>query len=421
MNVFKFGGASLKDAASIKNMAQILKDYGGESGCIVVVSAMGKTTNALEQLLNAAKSAKEEDIVFCFQQLVDFHQKLVEDLFEHDSPLIANQIQLYLDHLMVSLRAGQSEMEADQWYDKVVSFGEVISSKITYEYLIRQSIPVRLIEAKNYIRTDSTWRDAKVDFELTASLVKNDIPFWLEKGIVLTQGFLGGTVDGHTTTLGREGSDYSAAIFASVLDAEAVTVWKDVPGVLNADPKRFNEVRLFDELSYEEAAEMTFYGATVIHPKTIKPLANKSIPLIVRSFIDPSSAGTRISTLGKVPDIPAFIVKDQQVLVSFSRKDLSFVGEGGIGQILTTLDTLHFKINLMQRSALSFSVVIDHRDEKLNLLEQHLAKQFNISHRLNLHLLTIKRVHPALLTEMKAGKKIIIEQIHGSTAQLLFE
>ncbi len=402
-------------------MAQILKDYGGESGCIVVVSAMGKTTNALEQLLNAAKSAKEEDVAFCFQQLVDFHQKLVEDLFEHDSPLIANQIQLYLDHLMVSLRAGQSEMEADQWYDKVVSFGEVISSKITYEYLIRQSIPVRLIEAKNYIRTDSTWRDAKVDFELTASLVKNDIPFWLEKGIVLTQGFLGGTVDGHTTTLGREGSDYSAAIFASVLDAEAVTVWKDVPGVLNADPKRFNEVRLFDELSYEEAAEMTFYGATVIHPKTIKPLANKSIPLIVRSFIDPSSAGTRISTLGKVPDIPAFIIKDQQVLVSFSRKDLSFVGEGGIGQILTTLDTLHFKINLMQRSALSFSVVIDHRDEKLNLLEQHLAKQFNISHRLNLHLLTIKRVHSALLTEMKAGKKIIIEQIHGSTAQLLFE
>lgn len=410
----------MKDAEAIRNMASILRNYGGESRCLVIVSAMGKTTNALEQLLAAARAGNEEDLDKSYSVIAQFHEKLVEELFQQDHVLIIKQIRLYLDHLMVTLKACTDEIEADQCYDRIVSFGEVISSKIIYEYLVRQSVPVRLIEARNYIRTDSSWRDAKVDFELTTSLVLNDIPFWLEKGIVLSQGFLGGTVDGHVTTLGREGSDYSAAIFASVLDAESVTVWKDVPGVLNADPKRFSEVQLFEELSYEEAAEMTFYGATVIHPKTIKPLANKSIPLIVRSFVDPSSPGTRISAGGKSPDIPALIVKDHQVLVSFSRKDLAFVGEGGIGQILSTLDSLQLKINLMQRSAISFSVAIDNRLDKLKLLEQHLSKYFLVKLRPELQLLTVKRANQEMLNVLKKDKEIIIEQVFGSTAQILF-
>ncbi len=416
--VFKFGGASVKDAAAVVNMADIIAKYAETHGVLIVVSAMGKTTNALERLLFAAQNDPEQiDVVH--QEISEYHLNIVDELFLNESTLIRPQINLYLEHLKVKLQAGITAYTEDQLYDQIVSFGELISSRIVYEYLIRKELPIRLIEARNYIRTHEEWRDAKVDKDISYTLIKNDLPLWLERGLVLTQGFIGGTTSGYLTTLGREGSDYSAALFAAALDAESVTIWKDVPGVMNADPRRVADAKLFSELSYKEAAEMTFYGASVIHPKTIKPLASKSIPLYVRSFIAPESDGTKIHQNAPDQEYPALIFKDNQTFVTCSVRDISFVGEGGIGTIFSILDTLGIRINLMQRSAISFSFAMDFKEDKLKLLCAHLNQTFEVSVIHGLTLLTIKNYSDHILQQHTNGKKIIIEQMNAKTAQVL--
>lgn len=417
--VYKFGGASVKDAEAVRNMTRIIASKQGHCKLMVVVSAMGKSTNALEHILALAHKGDVNAMQQHLNQLAEYHRCIVNDLLGTDAEPLLKQVGLYIDHLTVKIQTGLASMSPDQLYDQVVSFGELLSTRIVYEYFIRQGLPVRLIEARNFIRTDEQWRDAKVDMDLTFTLVRAELPFWLEKGIVLTQGFVGGTVSGLTTTLGREGSDYSAAIFAAALSAASLTIWKDVPGVLNADPKRVTKAVLFNQLSYAEAAEMTFYGATVLHPKTIKPVANAHIPLYVRSFLDPTQSGTCISAENKPSEVPTIVFKENQSLITCEVRDISFIGEGGIGTILQALDALHYRINMLQRSAISFSVVLDERLDKIRSLQEHLEKQFDVSVRSGLTLLTVKHGDFSVLEELCEGHTILMMQQSNTAIQCL--
>jgi aspartate kinase len=417
--VYKFGGASVKDADAVRNMAQIIAAKNGHQRLLVVVSAMGKTTNALEHLLSLAYAGEEESLQSQVAKLKEYHQLIVSDLFGSDALPMQKQVELYVDHLTVKLKSGLAGMSPEQLYDQVVSFGELLSSRIVYEYLLQQGLPVRLVEARNFIRTDEQWRDAKVDMDLTYTLVRAELPYWLEKGIVLTQGFVGGTVSGLTTTLGREGSDYSAALFAAALEADALIIWKDVPGVLNADPKKVSNTHLFSHLSYTDAAEMTFYGATVLHPKTIKPVANAGIPLYVRSFLNPAQEGTCIHAGTQATKVPTIVFKENQTFVTCQVRDITFIGEGGISTILQLLDALHVRINMMQRSAISFSIVMDAHQEKLDKLKEYLDKHFEVTTHTALTLLTIKNGDKALEEELCMGKEILMQQHSNTTTQCL--
>lgn len=286
IRVFKFGGASVKDAASVRNVAHIIQNYHQEGGLLVVVSAMGKTTNALEALWQAARQAAPQ-YAEPLAALRQMHQEIAEALLPATHSLHTH-LESSFAELEAQLQAAHNLPEA-QSYDQIIAFGELLSSLIVSAYLAEVGLPIRYIDARKYIQTDQQWREARVDFPWTEQLIKQELPELLQSHILLTQGFIGSTLGGQSTTLGREGSDYSAAIFAHCLEAESLTIWKDVPGILNADPKKVAQTQLFERLSYREAAEMTFYGATVIHPKTIKPLANKGIPLYVKSFIEPQN------------------------------------------------------------------------------------------------------------------------------------
>lgn len=411
MKVFKFGGASLKDAASIRNMAEIVKKY-GQPPLLIVVSAMGKTTNALEQILESHRNHSQAGPGF--EALKEYHLAIINELFPENHPVFDSVGQTF----QRSLLALEEPHAYDTAYDQFISCGEVLSSTIVHHFLLLNGLPSTWMDARNFISTDESFREGNVDWELTEKKMQS-LAQVMEEKIVLTQGFIGKAQSGLTTTLGREGSDFSAAIFASMLKAESVTIWKDVPGVMSADPKRLPDPVVFDQLPYQEAAEMTYYGASVIHPKTIKPLANRRIPLLVKSFDDPALPGTVIHDC-KVPALPPLIVfKDNQCLVSCKVTDYTFINEKQLGMIFHSLSSLDIRINVMQNSAISFSFCIDFRESKLSRLVQELRNNFEVYYNVGLTLITVKNYDRQSFEKYRKISGILLEQFSRSTLQVL--
>ncbi|MCC5945398.1 MAG: aspartate kinase [Bernardetiaceae bacterium] len=419
MKVFKFGGASVRDASAVRNVVRVIEGYAKDPRCrlLVVVSAMGKSTNALEDILNAYR---KNDKIYekMLEELESFHYHITKDLFEDDTHEVFDWLKKRFFDLRQAL-INNLEVEYEQHYDQVISFGELLSTIIVAAYCDKIYNNCKWIDARRYIQTNTRWREGKVDWKWSEQRIRADVEPMLDSQFVITQGFLGGTVGGQTTTLGREGSDYTAAIFAYCLQAESVTIWKDVPGILNADPKRISSTSLFTHISYTEAAEMTYYGASVIHPKTIKPLANRNIPLYVRSFIDFEKEGTAIGNFETQPKLATTIFKKNQSLITFLPRNLASVNETNLYRIFDELSRLNLKINLVQSSATSFSVCTDSDERKINRLINHFAHDFEITVRDHLELVTIKHYNSAILLNFSNLGNAVIEQKSGDTYQIV--
>jgi aspartate kinase len=414
MKVFKFGGASIKNAAAVRNMRRILEIYSGEQ-LIVVVSAMGKTTNALESIYN--KKFRGIDFSGEFENLYNFHFEIGNDLFE-SSERTQKIIRPVFDELYIRLERLIPHENYDEGYDNIIPYGEIISSAIVYEYINSTRSAFQLLDARNLVITDDRYRDAGIKWDETCRQINETIKKNDRKNYI-TQGFIGKSEHGKMTTLGREGSDFTASIFGSCLLTESVTIWKDVPGILNGDPKRMEGTVLYENLSYQEAAEMSYYGASVIHPKTIKPLANKGIPLFVKSFENPQLPGTVIDS-GHVHTLPpAFVIKDHQCLISFTRRDLEFINEKNLGQIFTFLDQLHVKINLMQNSAVSFSICVNQDEERVKKLVNSCGENFKVLYNDGLQLITVKNYTRNVVEEINRNKEILLEQKTRNTYQIV--
>lgn len=404
MKIFKFGGASIKNASAIRNMCDIIRTHQNER-LVVIVSAMGKSTNALEEI--HAITLANKDTSQLITDFIAYHQAIADELYNKHIALDTEILhwQQYLEELL------ESEVATDdQLYDNVVAVGELLSSTIIGQYLNECGINTKWVDARDLVQTDDVHKEANVDWANTISNVQNYVSAQDTNQVILTQGYIAATHSGATTTLGREGSDYTGAIFASCLDADSYTVWKDVPGILNADPKRIDDAVLFDELSYNEASEMTYYGAKVIHPKTIKPLANKNIPLYVRCFDKPEVEGTEIHDCQVIHTIHVIVFKENQCLVSFKSKDLAFVNEKGISVIFDTLHDLSINMNIMQNSAVSFSICVDYNEKKVNQLITSLKDQFDILYNTNLELVTIKNYTEQAIAKYLPNGEILMEQ-----------
>ncbi len=412
MLVFKFGGASVKDVQGVKNLKSIIQLYQNQT-ILVVVSAMGKITNALEEVVKLFY--KKEEYAPKLKEIEEYHQTLINGLFV-DKTEITVSLKKHVQRINDYLKSVDGQ-KYDEIYDQVISNGEMISTLIISTYLNQEGVGNRWLDARKYLKTDATFREAKVNWEATQSSI--DL---LEQNVNLfiTQGFIGGTSDNKTTTLGREGSDYTASIFAHCLKAESVTIWKDVPGVLSADPRLFSEYQKFDQLSYTEAVEMTYYGATVIHPKTIKPLQNSNIPLYVKPFLQPQEAGTVINSSEFLQkNISAIIVKKNQLLISIATKDFSFISELNISHIYEIFAKLNLKCNVSQNSALSFTVCLDFDDMKFEELIKSLETSFKVRYNENVTLYTIRHYDNNILQKILEGKTVIVEQLSRSTAQIV--
>lgn len=407
MQVFKFGGASIKDAKAVRNMSEILKRFPDEK-IIIVVSAMGKTTNALEEILHLQLDSLS--IETAIQNLFQYHASIISKLFEKNEATALQLLENKFEALKIALNK-IDKSRYDESYDSIISFGEMISSSILLEFLKQQDFPISQVDAKNCIRTDESFRDAIVNWEKTKQTIKESIEDeFSQHQLVITQGFLGGTQEGKTTTLGREGSDFTAAIFAYCTNAKAVTIWKDVPGILNGDPKKIKDAVLYQELSYQEAAEMTYYGASVIHSKTIKPLANARIPMHVRSFYEPEKGGTIIHDCKIIHEIPCIIIKEKQSLITFKLTDFTFITEALISKIFEALNKHHIKINMMQNTAISFSICVNDDLHRLDQLMTELKDDFSIFYNKGLELITIKNFDEHLISRMTENKSIYLEQ-----------
>ena len=417
MKIFKFGGASVKDAESIKNVASVL-NYTGYDNTIIVVSAIGKTTNLLEKLVKDYVS-KSVNLKNTFHELIDSHLKILNELnFNNNSKLIIDvkkiiqKIKFFLDN--------NKSPNYDFIYDQVVSFGEIISTTIVSQYLNSTGILNKLIDAREIIKTDSYYRDSNVDWETSQTKIKKTFN---SNGVYVTQGFIGSDYNNFTTTLGREGSDYTAAIIAYSIDAKEVIIWKDVPGVLNADPKEFKKTKLLNKISYREAIELAYYGASVIHPKTLQPLQKKEIPLIVKSFMDPKGKGTVVSKGSDIdPLIPCYIVKKNQVLLRLSSLDFSFIVENNISEIFRLLDKFKMKVDLIQNSAISFSVCINDKYNSLDQLISELKPKFKVQLFEDVSLYTIRHFNSdksRLLSKKNAN--LLLEQRLENTLQLVIK
>ena len=420
MKVFKFGGASVKDATAVENVKRIIQLFKDDE-LLIVVSAMGKTTNAMEEILYDFFNKNKSSYLERIEERRQFHLTIMNDLFKDQSHSIYSEINLLFDELKDKDFDDCSE-NFDFEYDQIVSLGEVFSTKIIAAYLNDNFGDVRWEDARQLIRTDHNYRYADVDWNKTKELITT---LWTNKGNqkkLITQGFLGHTSEGLTTTLGREGSDFTAGIFAYCLDAESVTIWKDVPGMLNADPKWFDNTVKLDKISFKEAIELAYYGASVIHPKTIKPLQNKNIPLLVKSFIEPALPGTVIQRSTENDDIvPSFIFKMEQVLLSITPKDFSFVVEENMSDIFKALAEVGARINVMQNSAVSFSVCLDISDQKLQLLKDKLEDQFIIKYNKGLELVTIRHYDQATIDRVTINKEILMEQKTRQTVRIVMK
>ncbi|SDG98563.1 aspartate kinase [Pedobacter terrae] len=418
MDIFKFGGASVKDAAGVKNLANIVRDY-KKGNLLIVISAMGKITNRLEDLTHAFLSQNDEAHAI-FEEIKHFHFGIIDELFQGNHHSVYDDVAntfVEIDWLI--------EDEPDQYhdyiYDQIVSIGEIVSTKIVAAWLNETGNKTLWADARNYIQTDNTYKEGKVDWAKTNQIIQKDLVPLLTDNIIVTQGFIGGTSENYTTTLGREGSDYSAAIFASCLDAAALTIWKDVPGVLNADPKWFDETALIAQLSYHDAIELTYYGATVIHPKTIKPLQNKGIPLFVRSFIQPEGSGTAITKDNNPLPIPSFIFKVNQALISIFPKDYSFIIEENLSNIFELFHRHKIKINTMLNSAISFSVSIDDHPVQIEKLIKDLSDEFTVKYNKGLELVTIRYYNQQTIDRVTVDKDILLEVKSRHTCQMVMK
>ncbi|MGZ3883193.1 MAG: aspartate kinase [Bacteroidia bacterium] len=417
MQVFKFGGASVKDAAAVKNVAGILKKY-ASGQTIVVVSAMGKTTNLLEELVGAYfyKTGDPESIL---GQVKEYHYAIVNELFPDKTHKIYNELENTFVEISWIIE-DEPAFEFDHEYDQVVCMGEIISTKIISAYLAESGIVNKWLDARGIIQTDNSYREGKVNYELSAELTDSILrPALAAAGLVITQGFIGGTSENFTTTLGREGSDYTAALLAYFTDAGSVTIWKDVPGVLNADPKWFKNTKKIEELTYHDAIEFTYYGASVIHPKTIKPLQNKNIPLYVKSFVDPAAEGTVIRDSDRRVEIPSYIFKVDQILISIQPKDFSFIAEDNLSAIFSAFSRHSVKIHVMQNSAISFSVCTDNDQRKIKPLISELQEQFRVLFNSEVELLTIRNYDQKTIEKLTENKIILLEQKSRNTMQIV--
>ena len=405
MKVFKFGGASVKDAPAVKNMAEIVGKFSDDQ-LVIIVSAMGKTTNALEKLVNAYLADK--DWKTTLNDIKEYHIKVARGLFREDH-VIFDRIDAIFDSISNYLNesSDRSHMEI---YSEIVGQGELLSTRIVRNYLNENIRPTRWIDAREFIKTDYNFIDARVDWEITSHLIYDRVRKYARDSIVLTQGFIGSDNAGKTTTLGREGSDFSAAIFATCLKADSLTVWKDVAGILTADPRVMPDAEIIEKLTYTEASEMTYYGARVIHPRTIKPLAQNNIKLYVRPFTDPEQIGTVVGEETTSRHPASFIVKKNQVLLSLKVRDFSHIDEKRLGLIFHELDRLNIKINLMQNSAISFSICIDKKFDKVERLKKNLEEHFDIGYHENLELITIKNYDEHSFDKIGPGINVLMEQ-----------
>ncbi|HET8829056.1 MAG TPA: aspartate kinase [Pelobium sp.] len=416
MQVFKFGGASVKDADGIKNLGEIIKLYKAQS-LLIVVSAMGKTTNALEKLATSYFN-QDDNVQDIFEEIKNYHFNVLHKLFEHKHPVFdeVNNTFVEIDWIIED----EPVDEYDFIYDQIVSIGELVSSRIVGHYLNSVGLSTKWIDARSYIQTDNIYREAKINWEKTSQLIQKDIPQILANSFAVTQGFIGNTSENFTTTLGREGSDFSAAIFASCLNAESVTVWKDVPGILNADPKLYEEAVKFDELSYTEAIEMTYYGATVIHPKTIKPLQNKQIPLYVKPFLAPQENGTVIKETNIPISTPIVIVKNNQVIITLHTQNLAFITEHQISDIFKAFADAYIKVNTLQISALTFSASFDFNEHKFAIFKTLVSSDLDLRYNNDLKLMTIRHPNDEAVKKYVIGE-IYLEERNRNTAHFVLK
>ena len=414
MRIFKFGGASVKDADGIRNVHNVLQTVGFED-VLLVVSAMGKTTNALEVVIKNYFD-KSPELQSSIQEVKKYHNQILLDLFEDDKNAVfkdVNSLFAELDHFVSQNKSPNYNFV----YDQIVSFGELISTTIISHYMGFSGIKTQWIDVRTLIKTDANYRDANVNWDDTQKLISKTVK---KKILNVTQGFLGSDENNFTTTLGREGSDYTAAIFAYCLNAESVTIWKDVPGVMNADPRYFENAKLLNQISYREAIELAFYGATVIHPKTLQPLQKKEIPLFVKSFINPTLPGTSVSKGADLdPKLPCFILKKNQLLLSLSSIDFSFIMEENISEIFSLLHDYKMKVSLIQNSAISFSVCIDDKFGNFNTLKSILSKKFKISHNENVSLFTIRHFDEKAAQIVEKNKVVLLKQVSRETMQII--
>ncbi|HLV15058.1 MAG TPA: aspartate kinase [Xanthomarina sp.] len=414
MQVFKFGGASIKDAKSVKNLVNVLNKTGYKN-TLIVVSAMGKTTNALEVVIKNY-FAQSKQLQSSVQDVFKFHNSILLDLFDDEKHEVFTKVSDLFNDLKAFLDRNKSP-DYNFVYDQVIGFGELVSSTIVSEYLNDLDIKNKYLDVREFIKTDNYYRSANVNWEDTQKRISANFN---RNQLNITQGFLGSDANNFTTTLGREGSDYTAAIFAYCLNAESVTIWKDVPGVLNADPRYFENAQLLNRISYREAIELAFYGASVIHPKTLQPLQRKEIPLYVKSFLNPEGKGTMVcKEAGLDPQIPCFIVKKNQVLISLSSLDFSYIVEENISEIFKLLHLYKMKVDVIQNSAITFSVCVDNMYQNLEELLQHLKAKFKVTCVENVSLYTIRHYTEATKTHMEKDKSILLKQLTQETMQLV--
>lgn len=418
MRVFKFGGASVSTVERIRQVGEIVRNNSG-SPLLIVVSAMGKTTNALEKVAEAFFAGKKEEALQLFEAVKQSHLTMAKYLLVKES-IAADQELLNFFTEVEWLLHDKPVREYDYYYDQIVCTGELLSTCIVSHYFKEEGIPNTWFDVRDILRTDEHFREANIDFDFTAQQTETRIkPALSGNGIVLTQGFIGATQDNESTTLGREGSDYTAAVFANLLDAESVTIWKDVEGVMNADPKQFPDATVMPELNYREVIEMAYYGAQVIHPKTIKPIENKGIPLYVKSFIDPSLPGTSIRKQAVNGLPPVIVLKKNQVLLHLKSKDFSFVGEKPVAEFYLLAGKMQLRPNLTQNGAITFLCCMDDYGEKLDLLAHEAGAWFDVIVEKELSLLTIRHYDEATVTKMIAGKDVLLKQETRETIQVL--
>ena len=413
MKVYKFGGASVKDADAVKNAARIIT--GQPDNLIVVISAMGKITNLLETLVKAyfEKAERKWEIFLLFN---NYHLDITNRLFEENGT--PEPILDLFKELELKIKKAPS-LDYNYEYDQIICYGELVSTQIVSNYLNFTGIPNQWIDVRDFLRTDDLYRDASVDWELTDELANEIFKFEKQK-LYITQGFIGSTITNQTTTLGREGSDFTAAIIGNVLNAESVSIWKDVPGVLSADPKKMDGTVKIDALSYREAVEMTHSGAQVIHPKTMKPLHNKGIPLYVKSFVSPEGTGTVIHNIDhKIQLPPIFILKENQVLITLSPKDFSFISIEDIDRVVNFLKENRVKITLMQQSAIDLNLVLDAPEANWEEIFNELKPYYSVRYNTNLTLITIRHYTEEVLDWMVKEKDIYLEQHSRLTARML--
>jgi aspartate kinase len=415
MLVFKFGGASVKNADAVGNIVGILKNY--KDHIVVVVSAMGKTTNNLERIIEHYVNKDQEGLDTEVKALKAYHYEIINELFDDKKHPVFGDIAILFDDLSRTLNREPS-LNFDHDYDQIICFGELLSTKIITHYLQTQNIKAEWKDVRFSIKTNNAYREARVNWEVTKELVPKHFQFGKNQ-ILVTQGFLGSTVDNITTTLGREGSDYTGAILAHVLKAKKYVIWKDVPGVLNADPKWFDDTLLIKELSYRDAIELAYYGASVIHPKTIKPLQNKNINLHVKSFINPEAEGTVISNVDYEKLVPSFIFKMDQVLIRILPKDFSFIAEDHLQTIFGILSNNRVKINLMQNSALKFMICINNDKRKIPAIVDELENDFKVSYETGLELITIRYFDESTIERVMINKDLILEYRDKQNIQLV--